>query len=90
MLVLSHPSSTGHVPTHFEVATTGKPCIRDYAELVTKEVPEAYAMLAPLPELERRLTEVVRVKPRFQEEAPLYLRIEKQRRAAFQQPTLSR
>lgn len=73
-----------------EATTTAaaKPCLRDYAELVTKVVPEAIAQLVPLCELDRRLNEVVRAHPRFAEEAPIYRRAEAARRAAYQQLAL--
>ncbi|TGE29706.1 hypothetical protein [Hymenobacter metallicola] len=63
---------------------TAKPCIRDYSELVTTVVPEAFAKLVPLEELQRRLSEVAREKPHLAEETPLYLKNETRRRAAFE------
>jgi hypothetical protein len=86
-------ATTGNAPAQMwanteATTTTAKPCIRDFSELVNKEVPEAFAKLVPLKELKRRLSEVVRVKPRFREEAPIMYRLEEQRRAAFAQPQL--
>ncbi|TGE22796.1 hypothetical protein [Hymenobacter metallicola] len=73
------PAPTSELPA----TSTGKPCIRDYSELVTKIVPEPVAQLVPLPELRRRLSEVVRKDKRYAEEAPIYLQNETNRRAAF-------
>jgi len=60
-----------------------KPCIRDMHELVHVVLTEPLLMLAPLPELARRLHEVVAQHPRFREEAPLVLAGEQHRRHRF-------
>lgn len=64
----------------------GKPCIRDYAELITRIIPEPVAQLVPLGELQRRCDEVARAHPRYAEETPVLLAAETRRRAAFAQP----
>lgn len=66
--------------------TLGRPCIRDYSQLVTTVVPESVAALVPLPELSRRLKEVVRKDARYAEEAPIYYQNEVARRAAYATP----
>jgi len=60
-----------------------KPCIRDMHELVHVVLTEPLLMLAPLPELARRLHEVVAQHPRFREEAPLVLAGETRRRRRY-------
>ena len=60
-----------------------KPCMRDMHELVHKVLTEPLLMLAPLPELARRLHEVVAQQPRFREEAPLVLAGEEYRRRHY-------
>jgi hypothetical protein len=60
-----------------------KPCIRDMHELVHVVLTEPLLMLAPLPELARRLHEVVAEQPRFREEAPLVLAGEVRRRRRY-------
>ena len=60
-----------------------KPCMRDMHELVHVVITEPLLMLAPLPELARRLHEVVAQHPRFREEAPLVLAGEERRRRRY-------
>ena len=60
-----------------------KPCIRDMHELVHVVLTEPLLMLASLPELARRLHEVVAEQPRFREEAPLVLAGETYRRRRY-------
>ena len=60
-----------------------KPCWRDMHELVHVVLTEPLLMLAPLPELARRLREVVAQQPRFREEAPLVLAGEEHRRRRY-------
>jgi hypothetical protein len=60
-----------------------KPCMRDMHELVHVVITEPLLMLAPLPELARRLHEVVAKHPRFREEAPLVLAGEERRRRRY-------
>lgn len=60
-----------------------KPCIRDMHELVHVVLTEPVLMLAPLPELARRLHEVTAQQPRFREEAPLVLAGETARRQRY-------
>jgi hypothetical protein len=60
-----------------------KPCIRDMHELVHVVLTEPLLMLAPLPELARRLHEVTAQHPRFREEAPLVLAGETARRRRY-------
>ena len=62
---------------------SAKPCMRDMHELVHVVLTEPLLMLAPLPELARRLHEVVAQHPRFREEAPLVLAGETHRRRRF-------
>ncbi|UOR06273.1 hypothetical protein MUN82_04055 [Hymenobacter aerilatus] len=75
--------------TYMQVAAptpAGKPCIRDYSELVTRVIPEPLAQLVPLPELARRCDEVARTQPRFREETPILLAAETRRRAVLANP----
>ena len=60
-----------------------KPCIRDMHELVHVVLTPQLLMLSPLPELARRLHEVVAQQPRFREEAPLVLAGEEHRRRRY-------
>lgn len=64
--------------------TPQKPCLRDFAELVNTHLPCAVVRLVPLDELERRTAEIAAEKPRFKEEAPLVLAMERRRRARHQ------
>jgi hypothetical protein len=71
------------------LSPSDKPCIRDYAELITHVIPEQIAQLVPLAELERRCNEVARTQPRFRQETPLLLRTETIRRARLAGPYLA-
>jgi len=57
-----------------------KPCLRDLSRLVATLLPPALVMLVPEPELERRCREINATHPHYQEETPLVLRWERQRR----------
>ncbi|WP_210516444.1 hypothetical protein [Hymenobacter terricola] len=58
-----------------------KACIRDMADLVKNHLPCAVVKLTSLDELERRCTEIAAELPRFKEEAPIVLAVERHRRA---------
>lgn len=57
-----------------------KPCLRDLHRLTTTLLPPALVMLTPLPELERRAQEINATHPQYQEETPLVVQWERQRR----------
>lgn len=57
-----------------------KPCIRDFHQLTTTLLPPALVMLVPLDELARRTQEINATHPQYQEETPLVLAWETQRR----------
>ncbi len=57
-----------------------KPCLRDMAVLTSTLLPPALVMLVPLDELARRAQEINATHPHFQEETPLVLAWETQRR----------
>ncbi|WP_201980404.1 hypothetical protein [Hymenobacter rubidus] len=57
-----------------------KPCIRDLAILTATLLPPALVQLAPLKQLRRRVREINATHPHFQEETPLVLAWEQQRR----------
>jgi hypothetical protein len=60
----------------------GKPCLRDMATLVspTGLLPANVVPLLPLKHLKRRIREINVTHPQYQEETPLVLRYELQRR----------
>jgi hypothetical protein len=63
----------------------GKPCIRDFAELVNVHLPPANVIKAlPLTDLERRCDEIVVEHPHLREEVPLVLAGETRRRKNLQ------
>ena len=57
-----------------------KPCLRDLHRLTTTLLPPALVMLTSLPELERRAQEINATHPQYQEETPLVVQWERQRR----------
>jgi hypothetical protein len=57
-----------------------KPCLRDLHRLTTTLLPPALVMLTPLAELERRAQEINATHPQYQEETPLVVQWERQRR----------
>ncbi|WP_201979291.1 hypothetical protein [Hymenobacter rubidus] len=57
-----------------------KPCIRDLATLTATLLPPALVQLAPLKQLRRRVREINATHPHYQEETPLVLAWEEQRR----------
>lgn len=58
-----------------------KPCMRDYADLKATLLPDNLVMLVPLDELERRAHEINVTHPRFREETPVVVAVERGRRA---------
>ena len=71
-------------------STLGNPSILDYNELITSVIPEPIIKLVPLAELERRCEEVNQTMPRFREETPVLLKIEKKRRELLASSPLER
>ena len=65
------------------VAPRRKPCLRDLARLTETLLRPDAVMLAPLPELERRLAEIDASHPQYREETPLVLAYERKRRGQF-------
>ena len=63
------------------VAPPRKPCIRDLANLTSTLLPPAVVQLMPLKQLKRRVQEINVTHPHFQEETPLVLKYETNRRA---------
>jgi hypothetical protein len=61
-------------------APARKPCIRDLHQLTATLLPSALVMLVPLDELARRTQEINATHPQYQEETPLVLAWETQRR----------
>jgi len=57
-----------------------KPCARDMSELLQHYLPEWLTKFLPMPELERRAQELAHTHPRFVEELPVALGMERQRR----------
>lgn len=57
-----------------------KPCLRDLHRLTTTLLPPALVMLVPLDELARRAQEINATHPQYQEETPLVVQWERQRR----------
>jgi hypothetical protein len=57
-----------------------KPCIRDLHQLTTTLLPADLVKLIPLKQLKRRVQEINATHPHFQEETPLVLTWETQRR----------
>jgi len=57
-----------------------KPCIRDLATLTSTLLPPALVQLSSLKQLKRRAREINATHPHFQEETPLVLAWEEQRR----------
>ncbi len=58
-----------------------KPNIFDFAELKATLLPDTLVMLVPLEELDRRANEIDATHPRFREETPVVVAIERNRRA---------
>lgn len=61
-------------------APARKPCLRDLHRLTTTLLPPALVALVPLDELARRAQEINATHPQYQEETPLVLAWETQRR----------
>ncbi len=61
-------------------APARKPCLRDLHQLTATLLPPALVMLVPLDELARRTQEINATHPQYQEETPLVLAWETQRR----------
>lgn len=59
-----------------------KPCMRDYSQLIapTGLLPEALVQVVPLKQLKRRIREINYTHPQYQEETPVLLAIETERR----------
>ncbi|UOQ96646.1 hypothetical protein MUN81_15525 [Hymenobacter sp. 5317J-9] len=57
-----------------------KPCIRDLATLTATLLPPALVQLTSLKQLRRRVREINATHPHYQEETPLVLAWEEQRR----------
>lgn len=57
-----------------------KPCIRDLATLTSTLLPPALVQLSSLKQLKRRAREINATHPHFQEETPLVVQWEQQRR----------
>ena len=62
------------------VAPARKPCLRDLHRLTTTLLPPALVALVPLEELARRIQEINATHPQYQEETPLVLAWETNRR----------
>lgn len=72
--------NTDPMPAHTSPLPPRKPCIRDLHQLTTTLLPANLVALVPLDELERRAEEINTTHPQYQEETPLVVAWEKQRR----------
>ena len=61
-------------------APARKPCIRDLSILTATLLPPALVQLVPLKQLRRRVREINATHPHYQEETPLVVAWEEQRR----------